>query len=325
MTTRRKAVLDALAACCAAALTPLAQTQQTFPNRPITVVVPFAPAGGSDIVTRVVAQAVSNALNANVIVENRAGAGGTIGSAAVARAQPDGYMLVSLTTSTHSISPSVYAKLSFDPSVDISPIGVIGTSAYVLVVNPGFPARSLVELVAEVKRHPGKYSIASAGNGTMAHLIAEQFKKDADLKMEHVPYQGASAAYPDLISGLVAMVFDNPTGVLQNIRDGRLRAIAQTAESALLPEVPTFAGLGMTTFRQELWYGIAGPKGMAPEVVARLNAALNSALSDRKVSADLLAKGVQPVPGTPGALLERIESGRKHWGGIADAVGIKPQ
>jgi len=299
--------------------------QSTFPSRPITIVVPFTAGGGSDIVTRVVAQKMGEVLGTSVVVDNRAGAGGTIGSAYVARSPADGYMLVSLTTSTHAIAPALYSKMPYDSVDDFEAVGLIGTSPYVLTIPMTSKATDYKSFMAEVKAPGAQPNFASAGAGTLAHLIGEQFCKQFAINCIHVPYQGESASFTDLINGSVAFSFFNPIGVVQHVRSGKLRAIAQTGKSTMLPSVPTFAELGVSNFNHDLWMGLAAPKGTPPAVLQKLNAALVKVLADPAVIADLDSKGFIAKSSTEAAFKAQIAEQRGYWARVAKDAGVKIQ
>ena len=272
---------------------------QGYPARPVTVIVPFPAGGGTDALMRSIAPDFSKALGQPVIIENRGGAGGTIGAAAAAAAAPDGYTLGMATTSTHAIAGSLYRNLKYDPVRSFAPIGLIGESPYVLVARPGLPAATLTELIRHAQAHPGKLTYASVGAGTMSHLIAERFKGAAKIDLLHVPYKGAAPAQTDLLGGQVDLLFDNPATLAQQVRAGKMRAIAQTRRNALLPEVPLFSQAGLQGFDDQLWYGLVAPAGTPKEAQERLAAALRSAVSSRAMQADLLAHGVAPVDPSP--------------------------
>jgi tripartite-type tricarboxylate transporter receptor subunit TctC len=301
----------------------MASAQATFPNKPITIVVPFTPSGGSDLVTRVVAQKLGEVLGTAVVVDNRAGAGGTIGSAYVARAQADGYTLISLTTSTHAIAPSIYTKLPYDSVTDFEPVGLVGTSPYVLALPKGKQTDFKSFVQAQKAAPPMAY--ASAGAGTLAHLVAVQFCQQLALRCEHVPYLGESASYVDLINGAVAFSFFNPISLTQHVKSGKLVAVAQTAKSSMLPDVPTFAELGVKGFEHNLWIAFAAPKGTPPSVVAKLNGALNKALADPAVIADLESKGFAAKGSTPQELRNLIAEQRTTWAKVAKDANVRIQ
>jgi len=300
-----------------------AQAQQAFPNRPITIVVPFTAGGGSDIVTRVVGQKLGEVLGVPVVVDNRAGAGGTIGSGMVARAPADGYTLISLTTSTHAIAPAIYPKLVYDPVSDFEPVGLIGTSPYVLAVPVTERAPDLKAFIAEAKASAASLNFASAGVGTLAHLVGEQFCRQSQIKCSHVPYQGEAASFTDLINGAVSFSFFNPIGLVQHVRSGKLKALAQTGKSGMLPTTPTFAELGVANFDHELWLGLAAPKGTPPAVITRLNTALAKVLAEPAVITDLDTKGLAAKSSTPAELRARISAQKAQWGQVVKEAGVK--
>jgi tripartite-type tricarboxylate transporter receptor subunit TctC len=310
----------------AALLAPLLPAMaQDWPSRPITVVVPFPAGGGTDVAVRALQPALQAALGQPLVVDNRGGAGGTIGTGAVAKAMPDGYTVGVATTSTHAVSPSVYKRLPYDPLKDFAYAGLIGTSPYVLVAHPGLRASDLRSFLAAANARPEGTSFASVGAGTVSHLLGEKFKTALRVAPVHVPYRGAAPAYTDLIGGQVQFLFDNPVGLAAYIRSGKLNAIASTAPNALLAGVPTFAEAGMAGFDQSLWYGFAFPKGTAAPIVARFNQALNQVLTDRALAADLAAKGINAAPGTPQAMQQAVARDTPFWGAIARTAGATPE
>jgi tripartite-type tricarboxylate transporter receptor subunit TctC len=319
----RRHSLALLATAVAACWLPAAANAQAWPNRPITIVVPFPAGGGTDMAIRSIQPQLQKELGQPVVIDNRAGAGGTIGSAFVAKAAPDGYTAVLATTSTHAVSVSVYPKLAYDPARDFVYAGFVGTSPYLLAVHPSVQGANVKALVATLKQNPQKYSFASVGAGTVSHLLGEQFKAYAGVPLVHVPYRGAAPAYTDLMGGQVELMFDNPAGLVPYIRSGKLVAVATTAPTALLAGVPTFEQQGIANFTQSLWYGVAFPKGTPAPVVQRFNQALNKVLVDRAVSADLAAKGINARPGTPVELQAAVTADIPYWGRIAKAVGAK--
>lgn len=320
---RRHSRAIAAAALTAACSVPLAAVAQTWPSRAITIVVPFPAGGGTDVAMRSIQPQLQKELGQPVVIDNRAGAGGTIGSAYVAKAAPDGYTALLATTSTHAVSVSVYPKLPYDPERDFVYAGFVATSPYVLAVQPSLGVADVKGLIAALKQAPQRYSFASVGAGTVSHLLGEQFKAYAGVPLVHVPYRGAAPAYTDLMGGQVQLMFDNPAGLVPAIRSGRLVAVATTAPNALLAGVPTFEQQGIANFTQSLWYGVAFPKGTPMPVVQRFNQALNKVLADRAVSADLAAKGINARPGTPAELQAAVTADIPYWGRIAKAVGAK--
>lgn len=320
---RRHAPMLVAAVAVVASLVPGAAGAQAWPSRPVTIVVPFPPGGGTDLAIRSIQSQLQKELGQPIVIDNRAGAGGTIGSAYVAKAAPDGYTAVLATTSTHAVSVSVYPSLPYDPAKDFAYAGFLGTSPYVLAVNPAVPVADVKSLVATLKQNPQKYSFASVGAGTVSHLLGEQFKAYAGAPLVHIPYRGAAPAYTDLMGGQVQLMFDNPAGLVPYIRSGKLLAVATTAPNALLAGVPTFEQQGVPNFTQSLWYGVAFPRATPTAVVQRFNQALNKVLADRAVSADLAAKGINARPSTPAELQAAVAADIPYWGRIAKAVGAK--
>lgn len=316
---RTRRALVALPLLCAAAA---ALAQGDWPTaKPLTMIVPFPAGGGTDLVVRAIQPLLQKALGQTLVIDNRGGAGGTLGAGLVAKASPDGYTMGMATTSTHAVSVSVFKKLSYDPLKDFEYAGFIGTSPYVLAANPALEAKDVRSLLAVLKKNPSQYSFASVGAGTVSHLLGEQFKALAGVPLVHVPYRGAAPAYTDLIGGQVQLMFDNPVGLAPYIRAGRVQAIAATAPNALLAGVPTFAQQGVANFDQSLWYGVVFPKGTPKDIVDRFNAALNKVLSDRSVAADLASKGINVRPDTPAALRTATAQDIQYWGRIAKSVG----
>lgn len=294
---------------------------QAWPARPLTVVVPFPSGGGTDLVIRAIQPMLQRELGQPLVIDNRGGAGGTIGSAFVAKAAPDGYMLGVATTSTHAVSTSVYKTLSYDPAKDFEYAGFIGTSPYVLAVHPSLQAADAKSLIAVLKQNPQRYSYASVGRGTVSHLLGEKFKQQIGVPLVHIPYRGAAPAYTDLIGGSVQLMFDNPVGLAPYIRSGQVKAVGSTGPNALIAGIPTFAQQGLPGLDQTLWYGIVFPKGTPRPIVEKFNAALNKVLSDRTVSADLASKGINARPSMPQELQATVARDVQGWGQVAKAVG----
>lgn len=312
----RRALLAIVAGLCLGAA-----HAETWPAKPVVIVVPFPAGGGTDLVIRSIQPLLQRELGQPVVIDNRSGAGGTLGSGYVARAAADGYTAGVVTTSTHAVSVALYPKLTYHPGRDFSYAGFIGTSPYVLAVNNQFQATDVKALLARLKAEPAQHSFGSVGVGTVSHLMGEQFQKLAGVPLVHVPYRGAAPAYTDLIGGQVQLMFDNPVGLAPYIKAHKITAIATTAPTPLLADVPTFASQGVPGFTQQLWYGIAFPKGTPAAVVDRFNAALNKVLGDKAVADDLAAKGVTARPGTPAALQAAVQKDIPYWGAIARSVG----
>jgi tripartite-type tricarboxylate transporter receptor subunit TctC len=261
-----------LASLLLATLVPLAASAQPYPNKPVRMVVGFPPGGGTDILARLVAQKLSETWGQQVVVENRPGASATIAANVVAKAPPDGYTLSMGQLTPNAIAPALMADLPYDPSRDFVPIVLVGTSPNVLVVNPGLPAKNLQELVALAKSRPGKVTYASSGPGSLQHIAAELFSKVAGVEIVHVPYKGSGQAIIDLMSGQVDLNFDSVPAVLQQVKAGRLRALAVTSarRSTGLPEIPAIAE-SYTDYDLTTWWGLFAPAGTPPAIVAKIH------------------------------------------------------
>lgn len=302
---------------------PLAGTaaEPAWPDKPITLIVPFPPGGGTDLVVRTLQPALTRQLQQTVIIQNAGGAGGTVGTGQAARAKPDGYTAVAVTTSTVALSASLYKNLPYKPARDFDYVGFIGTSPYVLAAQPALKAATLPSLVAALKGRGATY--ASVGAGTVSHLLGEMFKKDQHLDLTHVPYRGAAPAYTDLIGGQVDIMFDNPVGLAPFVQSGKLVAVATTGATPILPNVPTFAAQGMPAYTQSLWYGLAFPQGTPPAIVQKMNLALNTVLRDPAIAADLAAKGVDVRPDTADALTRTVSHDLAFWGELITTLGVQ--
>ena len=274
---------------------------ETYPSKPIRVVVPYPPGGTPDILIRELAPKLTAALGQQIIVDNRPGAGGNIGSEVVAKAAPDGYTLVMGTTATHSINQSLYKKLAYDPLKDFVAVALIATMPNVLVVNNDFPVKNVKELIALAKAKPGTITFGSGGNGTTHHLSGALFEKMTDVDMTHVPYKGAGQALPDLIGGQINIMFDNITSSMAYIKSGKLRVLAVTTpkRSAALPDVPTMQEAGVPGYEMSGWFGLLAPAKTPPEIVARLNKAINKILQSIEMKELLAKQGAEIVISTP--------------------------
>lgn len=299
-----------------------ALAESAWPDKPVTLIVPFPAGGGTDLVVRTLQPALTRALQQTVVIQNAGGAGGTVGSSQAARAKPDGYTALAVTTSTMALSPHLYKNLSYQPAQDLAYVGFIGTSPYVLAAQPALKATTLPALVdALTARRTGTY--ASVGAGTVSHLLGEMFRQDKQLDLTHVPYRGAAPAYTDLIGGQVDIMFDNPVGLAPFVQSGKLIAVATTSPTPILPTVPTFAAQGMPTYNQSLWYGLAFPNGTPPAVVEKMNLALNQVLRDPAIAADLAAKGVDVRPDTAQALTDTVTHDLAFWGDLITHIGVQ--
>lgn len=302
-------------------------TWAAWPEKPITIIVPFPAGGGTDVVIRSLQPLLSKELGQTIVVENRSGAGGTIGSAQVARSKADGYTVLLATTSTHAVSVSIYPNLAYDPRKDFKYAGLIGISPYVLAVNPelvsDLSGRTTVKSLLAAMKNTGKsYNLASVGVGTVSHLLGEQFSTDFGLHLTHVPYRGATPAYTDLISGQVDLLFDNPISMAAYSKAKKLIPVAATVPTSLLPDVATFAQQGIEGYTQTLWYGLAFPKNTPEGVVKRFNKALNAVLSTSAVKTELKLKGIEVEPGTPTEMTIVVDRDISYWGKIAKSLEI---
>lgn len=295
-----------------------------YPSRPIRLIVPYPPGGGTDIAARVIARRVAEDIGQPVVIENRPGAGTTIGSGVVAKAAPDGYTLV-FGSVTHTIAPALYRKLPFDAERDFTPIVQIARFPFVLVVNPAVEARSVTELLALARARPGALSFASVGNGTGTHLAGEMLKIMSGADINHVPYKGSAQALPDLLSGVVSMMFMDTPPAIPQVRDGTLRALAVTTSnrSPWLPGVPTVAESGLPGFEFTSWWGVLGPAGMPTDVTARLNAAFVRTLRVPEVRDRLESLAAEPVGGSPEQFAAVLKSEFRKFAKLVMDVGLK--
>ena len=296
------------------AQTPTPALTSPYPTKPIRRVVPFPAGGATDIFARVVSQKLGEKLGTSVVVENRPGAGGTIGSDLVAKAAPDGYTLLLATSSTHSIGPALSSKIPYDAQRDFTPVLHLGNAPSILLVPNSTPAKNLKDWLAYAKQNPGKLNYGSSGNGTIVHLTAELFKDQLGLFIVHIPYRGTALAIPDLVSGKVDLMFDSlPTG-LPHAREGRLRALAVTSakRTPMAPDLPAVAEF-LPGFESNTWFGLYGPKGLAPELVAKIEAAVNQTLADADVRERLAKLGIDPVGGTPQQFAGMVAADATKW------------
>jgi tripartite-type tricarboxylate transporter receptor subunit TctC len=300
---------------------------QDYPSRPITLVVPFPPGGSTTIVARIVADKMSEALGQSIVIDNRGGAGGTIGSRAVSKSEPDGYTILLGYSGTLAIGPSLYGNVGYDPRKDFEPIGRIGTAPNTLVVHPSFPVHSVAELIAYAKANPGKVNYGSAGIGTVSHVCGEYFANVAGIKLTHIPYKGTGPAIIDLLGGHIPMAFAPVPATHENTQSGKLRMLAVTSavRSSLLPDVPTIAEAALPGFEAVLRYGLVAPPGTPRAIIQRLNAALNAALAREDVRARLAIDGAEPLPGTPADYGADIDREETQWSKVVKASGAKAE
>jgi tripartite-type tricarboxylate transporter receptor subunit TctC len=305
----------------------LAFAQADYPNRTITLVVPFPPGGVTDIAGREVARNLTKYLNQPVVVENKVGAGGNIGTQYVARSKPDGYTLGLLTVSAMSIAPHVTKNLGFNPSKDFTPLTNVITTDGAIVANVAAPYNTVQELIAFAKANPDKVNYASVGNGSIPHLTAEMFSQRAGIKMTHVPYKGAGPAMQDLLANQIPISFETSLATaLNNVASGRLKILALTGpqRSPAVPNVPTVAESGYPNFSAQGWFGLFGPANLPPNVVAALNKATTDALRDPEVIARFEKLGVRPDPQTPSDFTKFLAAESTKWGNVAKSIKLEP-
>jgi tripartite-type tricarboxylate transporter receptor subunit TctC len=294
----------------------------TYPSHAIRMIVPFTPGGSTDTLARQLADQLRAGLNQSVVVENRPGAGGTIGSDAVAKSAPDGYTLL-FVPGAHTINASLYPKLSYDTLEDFAPIVKIADVATMIVVSPAVPVHSVKELLALAKSHPGKVNFGSAGIGTVTHMTGELFKMMSGAKLKHIPYKGSSQAMNDLLGGQVEVMFANFPGTLQHVRSGKLRAIAVNGlvRSPLLPDTPTVAESGVPGFNANTWYGVLAPAGTPRPIIDRLNREFGRALGSPEVQKMIRAEGGEPVGGSPEEFAAFIRKDMAKWADVIKRTG----
>ncbi len=309
---RRLFITSSVAAT--ATLSPAICFAQTYPNKPVRMIVPFPAGGATDVLARALSIKLSEKLGQNVVVENRPGAGGTIGSAAVAQAAPDGYTILLATSSTHSIGPVINPKIPYDAQNDFTALGQVASSPNIVLVPQSSPAKTMREFIDYAKKNPGKLNYASSGNGTIVHLTSELFKAQSGTFIVHIPYRGTALAIPDLISGKLDLLFDSLVSGLPHVKDGKLRGLAVTSEkrSALAPDLPAVADV-LPGFESVTWFGLYGPKAMPPDVVQKLNSSLNAALADNDVKERFARLGAEAIGSTPAAFAALAQGERAKW------------
>jgi tripartite-type tricarboxylate transporter receptor subunit TctC len=300
---------------------------QPFPNRAITLVIPFAPGGSTSIVGRVIADRMSQLLGESIVVDNRPGAGGTVGTKLVAKSEPDGYTLLLGYTGTLAIGPSLYKNVGYDPRKDFVSIGLIGHAPNSLVVHPSFPAKTVTELIAYAKAHPGQVNFGSAGVGTVSHICGEYFAQAAGITLVHIPYKGTAPALTDVLGGHIPMAFAPIPAAHANVSGGLLRALAVTSasRSTLLPDVPTISEAGLPGFDISLYYGLVAPAGTPRAVIDKLNKELRAALASEEVKKQLSQDGTEITPGTPEDYAAFIDKDEKKWSQLLKVSGIEQE
>lgn len=305
---------------------PAALAADPYPNRAVTLLVPQAPGGANDVIARAIAQFLGQGLGQPVVVENKGGVGGNVGTAIAARAANDGYTLLLTAQSAHTINPALYPNVPFDPVKDFEPIMVVAQAPYMLVVNPSFPAKNLQELIDLARTRPGQINFASAGNGTVNHLLGEMLRKATGIDIVHVPYRGAAAAATDVVGGQVPMTFGSFPGLMPFVRSGKLRALGVATETRtpLAPDLPILAET-VPGLYANAWYGLFAPKGTSKEVITRLHDEVVKALEKPELKTALETQGLVIAPSTPEELAVLLESDLARWAKIVKDSGARPE
>ena len=287
---------------------------QVYPSKPIRMIVPFPAGGATDILARALSQKLGEKIGQTVVVENRPGAGGTIGADAAAKSVADGYTLLLATSSTHSIGPAINPKIPYNAETDFTPIVYVASSPNVVVVSNTLPVKNMRELIDYARKNPGKLNYASSGNGTIVHLTTEYFKAQSDTFILHIPYRGTALAIPDLVSGKVDVLFDSFVTGMPHVKDGKLRALAVTTakRSALAPDMPTVSEV-LPGFESVTWFGLYGPKAMPQDLTLQINQAVNAALADTDVKERFARLGAEPAGGTPQAFAAMVKTDSTKW------------
>jgi tripartite-type tricarboxylate transporter receptor subunit TctC len=300
---------------------------QDYPSRPITLIVPYAAGGGNDLMARTAAEKMSKTLGQQIVIENRGGAGGSIATRQIAKAEPDGYTLGLGGTGTLAINPTLYANVGYDPRRDFAPVGRIATSALVVCVHPALPVRSIPDLIALAKKEPGKLNYASAGTGSGIHLGTEYFATMAGIKLTHIPYKGSSPALTDLIGGHVAIYFSSLPPAVGLVKEGKVRALAVTSakRSPIFPDLPTVAESALPGYEAVLHYGIVAPAGTPRPIIDKLSTALRAAVMSEDLKSRLADDGAEPLPSTPEEYATDIDREETKWSAIIKASGAKAE
>jgi tripartite-type tricarboxylate transporter receptor subunit TctC len=320
-------ILTVLLVTAAFACTAQRASAQAYPTRPVTIIVPFAAGGGNDIMARLISQHFSRALGQQFVIDNRAGAGGTLGARAVAKAAPDGYTLMVGHSGVFGVAPALYADPGYEPKRDFAPIGLIASYQQILVVHPSVPVHTVAELMALARKEPGKITYATAGVGSGSHLSTELFAAMADVKLTHVPYRGTGAMQGDLAGGHVDMSITTFPSVFGQLRSGGLRPIAVTGEtrSSIYPDLPTIAEAGVPGYAAVIHYGMVAPAGLSRTIAERLNAELRAALGADDVRARIIEEGGEPLPGTLEQQAADIAAEEAKWGAFVRKLGIRSE
>ena len=301
-----------------------AQTTGGYPNRPIKLIVTVPPGGAADFIARLLAAKLATSMGQPVVVENKAGASGSVAADFVAKSAPDGYTLLQSSITTHGIGPHLMAKLPYDPMASFTPISMLASLPLIMTVNADLKTNTLAEFIAVAKERPGKLAFASSGNGGAPHMSGELFKAAASLDMIHAPYRGSGPAVADLVGGQVHVMFDGAPSLMQHINTGKIKAVAAASprRNPLLPNVPTFAELGYPAVNVALWYGLMAPAGTPPDVVARLNREVNQALRSPDMLERFAAQGTEAIGGTPEQATAFMRQELDRWGPVVKRAGI---
>jgi tripartite-type tricarboxylate transporter receptor subunit TctC len=312
-----------LVACLMIALSPAAAAQADYPNRPIRLVVTVPPGGAADFIARLVGAKLAESLAQPVLVENRAGAGGTIAADSVAKAPADGYTLLQNSITTHGVGPHLYATLPYDPVKDFAPVAGLALLPLIMAINSELPLRNVDDLVRFSKSN--SLNFASSGNGGAPHMAAELFKSETGASITHVPYKGSGPAVADLVGGRVQIMFDAAPSLIQHVKSGKLRVLAAASaqRNRLLPEVPTFAELGYPKVAVSLWYGLLAPSGTPRPVIDRLSRETRKVLESADIREKLLAQGAEPMPGSPEAFASFMQEESAKWAPVVKHAGVK--
>ena len=300
------------------------QAQDTYPSRPVTVIVPQAAGGANDAIARIVTQKLGEIMGQTFLVDNRPGAGGNVGTALAGKGKPDGYTLMLTTNSAHVINPSIYKSTGFDPVKDFEPVGLVASAGYLLVANSAFPANSVADLIAQAKAKPGQISYASAGNGTLNHLIGEMFKRAAGISMLHIPYRGSAGAATDVAGGQVPVSLQSVPSALPFLQSGKIKVLGVVNEKRLasMPNAPTI-GETLPGFGSTPWYGLLAPAGTPKDIIVKLQAGLEKALASKEVVDKLAAQGCEVLTGNPVQFAALIKADLPRWNKIVKDSGAQ--
>ncbi len=320
-----RTILTAGVVLAALVLAPVTLRAQSYPSKPIRLIIPFPPGGSTDILGRSLAQKLSEAWGQQVLVDNRGGAGGTIGADLAAKAPADGYTLLMGHIGTLAVNVSLYPKLSYDPVRDFAPVSMVALVPNVLVVHPALPVKNVTELIAYAKANPGKLNYSSGGNGSAAHLAVEYFKLQTKTEIVHVPYKGTGPSVTDLIAGQVSMTMTGAPAVMPHVQSGRIRALGVSSPQRIpaLAQIPTVAESGVPGFDATQWYGVVAPVGTPKDIVARLNAEIRKIMQSKEMLERLNTEGAISAAGTPEQFDAYIKSEIARWGAVVKAAGMK--